>query len=272
MKTVLITGSNSGIGLATSIHLAKKGFFVYATMRNIIKKPNIFNNYKNIKVLQLDLTDENTMIKCIDQIIKDGGRIDVLINNAGYGLWGAFEDIEIDEIKELFETNFFGIINLTNKVLPYMRKQRSGKIINISSLNGKVVFPISGAYSASKHALEAYSEALQLEVSQFGIKVIIIEPGLFKTRFRYNVTDKTRNESSPYKNFYNYIHRKQSLPTGNSTKIIAKKIYKVIKLKNPRLRYCFGKHAKLYIFLRKLMSDRVYERLIQFIIRLNNRT
>ena len=178
----VVTGSSSGIGLATSIALARNGYLTYATMRNLAKRDSIQSiadkQHLRIRVVQLDVTDENSIKSAIQSILSEAGRIDLLVNNAGYVLTGAFEDIGINEIKALYETNVFGVIRVTQAVLPIMRKQGSGRIINISSGAGRIGYPGGSAYVSSKFALEGLSESMAYEIEQFGIKQFWSNQGL----------------------------------------------------------------------------------------------
>src|SRR5215218_2059915 len=173
----IVTGSSGGIGLATSLALARNGYLTYATMRNLAKRDPIQSVADKeglpIRALQLDVTDENSIKKAIQSILSEAGRIDLLVNNAGYGLTGAFEDIGINEIKALYETNLFGVIRVTQAVLPTMRKQGSGRIINISSGAGRIGYPGGSAYVSSKFALEGLSESMAYEIEQFGIRTVL---------------------------------------------------------------------------------------------------
>ena len=186
-KVALVTGSSSGIGYETSLALAREGYTTYATMRDVSKGKKIQDVAKNenlkVKILELDVDKPEQIKSAVEKIIKDEKRIDVLVNNAGYGIFGAVEDVTIDEYKAQFETNLFGVIRLIQEVAPIMRKQADGFIINISSVAGRIGFPGTPAYISSKFALEGLSESLRYELGQFGVKVIIIEPGVIKTNF-----------------------------------------------------------------------------------------
>ena len=184
-KVAIVTGSSSGIGFETSLALAREGYFTYATMRDTTKSNKIkeIAQKENLKIsiLELDVDDEKSVKSAIAQILDQKQRIDVLVNNAGWGLWGCVEDVSVDEFKEQFETNFFSIIRLIQEVAPTMRKQSSGTIVNVSSVVGRIGFPASPAYISSKFALEGLSESLRFEFAPFGVDVIIIEPGVIKT-------------------------------------------------------------------------------------------
>ena len=186
-QVAVVTGSSSGIGFETSLLLARNGIYTYATMRNQSKSEEILTYARKdnlpLKTLHLDVTNKKSILEAIKKIIAEKGRIDILVNNAGYSLLGPLEQLQINEIKEEFETNFFGIIKLIQSVLPTMRKQRYGRIINVSSLAGRIGLPFSSAYVSSKFALEGLTESLGYEIQNFGIHVILIEPGVIRTNF-----------------------------------------------------------------------------------------
>ena len=186
-KVALVTGCSSGIGLETALALARDGFYTFATMRDLTKTEKIEEAIKkenlNVEILELDVDNEESASTAIEAILGKKQRIDVLVNNAGYGMWGTVEDLSVDEFKEQFETNFFSIIRLIHKIAPIMRKQGSGDIVNISSVAGRIGFPVSPAYISSKFALEGLSESLRFELMPFCVNVIIIEPGVIKTNF-----------------------------------------------------------------------------------------
>jgi len=202
-KVVLITGASTGIGFETSITLARNGFRTFATMRNLSKSHKIREIAKKEKlpltVFSLDVNDNTSIQTAIQNVLEVAKRIDVVINNAGYGLFGAIEDLPMDKIIKQFETNFFGMVRVVKSVLPIMRSQRSGTIVNISSMVGRVAMPLNSVYVASKFALEGFSESIRHELSKFGINVILIEPGIVKTRFFDNLQKSTNEASkSPY--------------------------------------------------------------------------
>ncbi len=191
LSVAVVTGSSGGIGLATALALARNGYLTYATMRNIAKRDSIQSvaekQHLPVRTVQLDVTDENSVKNAIQSILSESGRIDLLVNNAGYGLTGAFEDIGMDEIKSLYETNVFGVIRVTQAVLPTMRKQGSGRIINISSGAGRIGYPGGSAYVSSKFALEGLSESMAYEIEQFGIRTVLVEPGFVRPNFGENI-------------------------------------------------------------------------------------
>src|SRR5229473_5093832 len=202
-KVAVVTGSSSGIGFETTLTLARSGFLTYATMRNLGKGETIKSAAAKeglpLRVAQLDVTEDRSINDAIHSIISDVGKIDVLVNNAGYGLNGAFEDLAMEEIKAQYETNLFGVIRVTQAVLPIMREQKSGIIVNISSIGGKMAMPLSSPYIGTKFAVEGLSESIAYDLEPFGIKVVIIEPGAIKTNFDTGmvVAQKNQNPSSP---------------------------------------------------------------------------
>ena len=186
-KIAVVTGSSSGIGFETSLALARDGYFTYATMRDMKKADEIqrITNEESLplKVIELDVDNEESAKNAIGTIIQEKGRIDVLVNNAGWGIWGTGEDVSLEEFREQFETNFFSVVRMIQKVAPIMREQGSGNIVNISSVAGRIGLPASTAYVSSKFAIEGLSESLRYELGPFGVNVIIIEPGVIKTNF-----------------------------------------------------------------------------------------
>ena len=186
-KVALVTGSSSGIGYETSLALAREGYFTYATMRDLKKEAVIKKIAEEenlpLKVIELDVDNDDSVQNAVETIIEEKQRIDVLVNNAGWGIWGTAEDVSIEEFRAQFETNFFSVVRMIQKVAPIMRKQGTGDIVNISSIAGRIGFPVSTAYISSKFAIEGLSESLRYELGPFGIDVIIIEPGVIKTNF-----------------------------------------------------------------------------------------
>jgi short-subunit dehydrogenase len=203
-QVALITGCSSGIGYETALMLARNGFHTFATMRNTKKLDSLEEIIKkerlDLNIRELDVNDDRSIENTINCVKKETNRIDVLINNAGYGLVGFFEDLTLDEIRNQFETNFFGVLNITKKIIPIMRLQKSGIIINVSSGAGQVGFPGISAYVSTKFAIEGFSESLMYELFPYGIKVVIIEPGVIKTNFFRNciVSEHSMKKSSPY--------------------------------------------------------------------------
>ena len=267
----VVTGSSSGIGLATSIALARNGYLTYATMRNLAKRDSIQSiaekQHLPIRTVQLDVTDENSVKNAIQSILSEAGRIDVLVNNAGYGLTGAFEDIEIDEIKALYETNLFGVIRVTQAVLPTMRKQRSGRIINISSGAGRIGYPGGSAYVSSKFALEGLSESMAYEIEQFGIRTVLVEPGFVKTNFGENIAKKAQDPNSPYSQMMIQMksssYRRRMVENASDADLVASVIIEAVTAKEPNLRYLAGEDVQQLVATKKNMSDEEFQKMIR---------
>jgi len=278
-KVAIVTGSSSGIGLETSLLLARNGFFTYATMRNTAKS-NKINELKQkeklpLEVLKLDVTDNKSVNEAIEKVANEQGKIDVLVNNAGYALVGPLEELSIQEFKEQFETNLFGVTRVTQYVLPIMRKQRHGTIVNISSIAGRIGFPLTSAYVSSKFALEGLSESISYELEQFGIKVILIEPGVIKTNFDNNLkigknvsstSTAVNDRNSPYVDITEkrIAGFKPRFENGLPPIEVAKAILNAITSKNiqPELRYLVGNDAFKLMEIRKNKSDREFRRLV----------
>ena len=271
-KIAVITGASSGFGLLTTLELAKKDYLVIATMRNLEKQVDllsqatILNLQQNIKVQQLDVTDPSS-IHNFQLFLQEMNRVDLLINNAGYATGGFVEEIPVEEYRKQFETNFFGAISITQLILPYMRKQKSGKIINISSISGQVGFPGLSPYVSSKYALEGWSESLRLEVKPFGIDVVLIEPGSYNTNIWEVGKQLAENQSdttSPYKEYMDKIqkHINSGSDTFGNPIDVANKIVEIAEAKRTTLRYPIGKGVKFMIFAKKILPWRLWEFLI----------
>jgi NAD(P)-dependent dehydrogenase (short-subunit alcohol dehydrogenase family) len=265
-KVVLITGASSGMGEATAIHLKNAGYIVYACARRIERMKHLEG--KGIYTLKMDISDDTSMVQAIELIIKEQGKIDIIVNNAGYGSYGALEDVLMPEAKYQFEVNLFGMARLIQLVLPYMRRNRYGKIVNISSIGGKIYEPFGCWYHASKYAVEGLSDCLRVEVRDFGIDVIIIEPGGVKTEWAAIMTESLLKTSgdTEYSNLFNgYIKNfknisEQSAAMGAEPDLIAKTIEKSIRVKNPKTRYVVGLGAKPFLFIRSILSDKMYDK------------
>ena len=270
-KVAIVTGSSSGIGLDASVTLAQNGFLTYATMRNLDKssivKAAADKEQLPIKVVQLDVTDDHSVKDAIRDIVSEAKRIDVLINNAGFGLVGAFEDLSIDEIKDQYETNVFGLIRVTQAVLPKMREQKSGIIVNISSGAGLFGYPGGSAYVSSKFAIEGLSESISYELDQFGIKVVLIEPGFIKTNFSnaMAIAKKAQDPSSPYSQMMQKIQTRSNemAKTGSSVDVVTKAILKAVTTERPNLRYLAGKDVETWAANKKTMSDSQFHDMMQ---------
>ena len=265
-KVAIVTGSSSGIGFETSLALAREGYFTYATMRNTTKSDRIkeITQKENLKIsiLELDVDDEKSVKSAIAQILDQKQRIDVLVNNAGWGLWGCVEDVSVDEFKEQFETNFFSIIRLIQEVAPTMRKQSSGTIVNVSSVVGRIGFPASPAYISSKFALEGLSESMRFEFAPFGVDVIIIEPGVIKTDFMKNMKMAKKSElDTVYKDITTKVVSgvKMMVEMGTPPKEVANTIVKAIKDKKPLPRYVVGNDALMFLEAKKSKTDIEFE-------------
>ena len=265
-KVAVVTGTSSGIGFETALALAREGYYTYATMRDVTKSDKIkeIGQKENLEidVLELDVDNENSAKTAIQQILDQKQRIDVLVNNAGWGLWGCVEDVSVDEFRTQFETNFFSIIRLIQEVGPTMRKQGSGTIVNVSSVAGRIGFPASPAYISSKFALEGLSESLRLEMAPFGVNVVIIEPGVIKTNFLNPMKMSKRSESDTvYRDITVKVTSgvKMMAEMGTHPKEVADTIVKAIKNENPLPRYIVGNDASMFLEARKNKTDIEFE-------------
>jgi short-subunit dehydrogenase len=272
-KVAIVTGSSSGIGFETSFTLARNGFHTYATMRNLEGEKTkplteaLKNENLQLQALELDVDNDKSVIDAINTIVDERKRIDVLVNNAGYALGGALEDSSMDEIKVQFETNFFGAVRATKAVLPVMRRQGAGKIVNITSMGGRIAIPLSSSYHGSKFALEGLSESIQYELEPFGIKVILIEPGAVGSNFWRNIkiAKSSSDSDSPYSQFGNKILKayKEMEQNTISPSVVAKTILDAITSNNPQLRYVVGEDAAKTLEARKNMPDNEFGDLIK---------
>jgi NAD(P)-dependent dehydrogenase (short-subunit alcohol dehydrogenase family) len=271
-KVAVVTGTSTGIGYETSLILARNGFLTYATMRNLNKSENIklIATKENlpIHVKQLDVTDDASVKNAVQTILSETGRIDVLVNNAGYVLSGAFEDFAIDEIKAQYETNVFGLIRTTQAVLPTMRKQKSGIIVNISSAAGRFGYPSGSAYVSTKFAIEGLSESMSYELEPFGIKVVVVEPGVIRTNIFNSVVvaKKSQDPNSPYS------HIMQKMATGfedmlkntsSSADLVAKVVLRAVTNENPNLRYLAGNDVEMWLDSKRNMPDEEFYKMMK---------
>jgi len=267
-KVAVVTGSSSGIGYETSLLLAKNGYHTYASMRHLDKSSRIKEIAKKdnlpVEVLQLDVADDKSVTDAISEISNKQGRIDVLVNNAGYGFMGSVEDSTLDEIKAQFETNFFGAIRVMQKVIPIMRKQKTGTIVNVSSIAGRIGFPMGSAYVSSKFALEGLSESMSYELKQFGIKIILIEPGVINTNFAFVTPKKVSDTNSSYSQLMNKLEENlfSTIANGTSPKEVANVILRAITEASPEHRYLVGNDALELINARKNSTDEEFEKII----------
>jgi len=265
-KVAVVTGTSSGIGFETALALAREGYYTYATMRDTKKSDKIQELAKKenlkIDVLELNVDDENSVKTAIQKILEQKQRIDVLVNNAGWGLWGCVEDVSVDEFKAQFDTNFFSIIRLIQEVGPTMRKQSSGTIVNVSSVVGRIGFPASPAYISSKFALEGLSESLRFELAPFGVNVVIIEPGVIKTNFMKNMKMAEKSESDTvYRDITVKVVSgvKMMAEMGTHPKEVADTIVKATKEEKPLPRYVVGNDASMFLEAKKNKTDIEFE-------------
>ena len=263
-KVALVTGSSSGIGYETSLALAREGYFTYATMRDLKKEAVIKKIAEEenlpLKVIELDVDNDDSVQNAVETIIEEKQRIDVLVNNAGWGIWGTAEDVSIEEFRAQFETNFFSIVRMIQKVAPIMRKQGTGDIVNISSIAGRIGFPVSTAYISSKFAIEGLSESLRYELGPFGIDVIIIEPGVIKTNF-FDSMKTAKKADDAYKEITEKVISgvKMMAEMGTPPKEVANVIIKSLKEEKPLPRYVVGNDAAMFLEAKKMKTDIEFE-------------
>jgi NAD(P)-dependent dehydrogenase (short-subunit alcohol dehydrogenase family) len=274
-NVALVTGSSSGIGFETALLLARNGFKTYASMRDLKKSKDITqiaNKEKlPLQVVQLDVIDHKSIREAIDKVVEEDKRIDVLVNNAGYGLLGALEDLSIEEIKAQFETNFFGAIRVTQQVLPVMRKQKSGgTIVNISSVGGRMGIPSLSAYHSTKFALEGLSESISYELEPFGIRVVLIEPGFIRTNIMNSsiIAKKAQDLNSPYFSLTQQLEKSfksamENTSASSPPEEVAKVVLQAITSDSPKLRYAVGNDAASLIQAKTTMSDTEFGGLIK---------
>jgi NAD(P)-dependent dehydrogenase (short-subunit alcohol dehydrogenase family) len=274
-KVAVVTGSSTGIGYETSLILARNGFLTYATMRNLNKSENIKSvatkENLSIRIKQLDVTDDVSVKNAIQSISSEAGHIDVLVNNAGYGLNGAFEDLGMDEIKAQYETNVFGLIRTTQAVLPIMRRQKSGTIVNISSGVGRFGLPSGSAYVSTKFAVEGLSESMSYELEPFGIKVLIVEPGVIRTNFGDGmiVAKKSQDPNSPYSQMMQKVATGfgEMMKNASSPAVVANVVLNAIRDENPSLRYLAGGDVEKWLGgKRKEADEELYKMMKQNMI------
>ncbi len=272
-KVVLITGCSSGLGRATAIHLAQKGWTVYATARKVADLADV--ERAGCRTLALDVNDEASMEAAVAAIEAEHGAIGVLVNNAGYSQSGAVEAVPLARVRAQFETNVFGLVRLTQLVLPKMRAQRWGRIVNVSSMGGKLVFPGGGFYHATKYAVEALSDALRFEVRGFGIDVVVIEPGLIKSGFAEAAVSQMKLDgdlAGAYDAFHVAVAKgtKEVYEKGPFAKLagvpddVARTIARAITVKRPKTRYTVSASAKLFLAQRAMLSDRAWDWMMSF--------
>ena len=259
-KVVLITGASSGIGKAIAFFLQKKGYIVYGTSRNPKNiEPLTFH------LIALDVLNNKSIIEAINLVIKKEGKLDVLVNNAGMGMTGSVEDTPTEEMRKVFNTNFFGAIDVMKAVLPQMRIQNSGIIINITSIAGYMGLPYRGVYSATKGALEIITEAARIEIKNFGIDIVNVAPGDFATNIAFSRYHTPVFENSAYKENYqaNLDLIDAHVDRGMNPSEMAKKVFKIINTKKPKIHYKVGSNMeKFSIVLKRILPDKIYEKLL----------
>lgn len=270
-----MTGCSTGIGRATALEAAARGHRVFASARRFESVSDLAG--KGITPLALDVTDPPSIGEAVEKVLRAADRIDALVNNAGYGQYGAVEDVSPDEWRAQFEVNVFGALAVLRAVLPAMREARGGTVVNVSSVAGRVAVPFAGAYSASKHALEAISDALRVELSPWGIRVVLVEPGPISTRFGDRAREATARilgVPGPYSRFYADAERasNRELQMGKRTpEVVARVIVGAIESKRPRTRYRVAPLARILVPLKSLATDRFLDRRMKKILRLPDR-
>ena len=268
----MITGCSSGIGWTTAEHLAERGWTVYATARNVEAIAPL--EARACRLLPLDVTDEGSMRRAVEEVERAEGAVGMLVNNAGYSQSGAVEDVPMEKVRRQFETNVFGSVRMCQLVLPGMREQGFGRIINLSSMGGKLTFPGAGFYHATKYAVEAISDALRFEVRGFGVEVVVIEPGLIRTGFGQTAVDSMGEDAAgtgPYAGFEAAVARvtrenyeKGPLARlGGNPETVAETIERAISAARPRSRYAVTPSAHLLIWLHRLLPDRIWDALLR---------
>jgi short-subunit dehydrogenase len=272
-KVAVVTGSSSGIGFETSLTLARNSFYTYATMRKLEEEKSkpltdaAKNENLQLQVMELDVDNDKSVTNAINTIVDERKRIDVLVNNAGYALGGALEDTSMNEVKAQFETNFFGAVRVMQAVIPVMRKQRTGKVVNITSMGGRISIPLSAFYHGSKFALEDLSESIQYELEPFGIKIILIEPGAVGSNFWKNIkiAKLSSNTNSLYTQLGNRMSKafKEMEQNAIHPSKVAKTILDAVTSDNPQLRYIVGDDAARMMEARKNISDTKFGNLIK---------
>ena len=260
-RTVLVTGASAGIGKSTVERLLREGYTVYAAARRV-------ENMRDLEdlgavALKMDVTREEDLVAVVERITAEHGGVDVLVNNAGFGLFGAMEDISLDDARYQFEVNLFGLARLTQLVLPHMREQRAGKIVNVSSVAGKVYTPLGSWYHATKHALEGWSDCLRWELKRFGIDVVIVEPGLIRTEFGGIAFSPIaeRSADTPYAEIAGKMTSRmdRSGSHGSPPTVIANAISKALRARRPKTRYIAGQYAHPVLLARTLFTDRMFD-------------
>jgi len=277
-KVIVITGASSGIGLLTTVELARRGHTVVATMRDLTRRTRLDEALAaagvsgGVECRRLNVTEFGSIPGVVEEIVRDRGRIDVLVNNAGFAVAGFSEDLKMEEIRMQLETNFFGHVAMTKAVIPVMRKQGSGHIIMISSIAGRAAAPVTGAYAASKFALEGWSEWLRIELRSLGIRVVLVEPGAFQTDIwernahlgEFAVSPQSPNHERG-KRFTEVVRTKVH---KRDARVVAELIARIAETPNPKLRYRIGTDAHIQFWLRAILPWKAYERMIERVMRI----
>ena len=271
-RVAIVTGASSGIGEAIARALHVRGFRVYAAARRVDRMSALAG--AGIEVRPLDVTDDASMVAFVDGVIAEAGQIDVLVNNAGYGSYGALEDVPMDEARRQFDVNVFGLARLTQLVLPHLRARGSGRIINISSMGGKIYEPLGSWYHATKFAVEGLSDSLRMELAPFGIHVVVIEPGAIKTEWAGISAENVRKQSAdgPYAKQAGQVAAVLDAGSGETARgsaptVVAEAVVKAATASRPRTRYAVGLGAKPMLFARRVLPDRGFDTVMRLIYR-----
>lgn len=263
-KVAIITGASAGMGKSTAFKLHEKGYKVYGMARRTEKMNDLKD--KGMEVLSLDLTKDESIVQAVNNVLEKEGRIDVLINNAGYGSYGSVEEVPIEEAKRQFEVNIFGLARITQLVIPTMRAQNSGRIVNISSMGGKIYTPFGAWYHATKFALEGWSDCLRLELKPFGIDVVVVEPGGIQTEWGDIAMDSLVKVSGngPYANMVNkFLAGSDNMKSKlTAVGVLGEEISTAATVNNPKTRYLKGYMAKPMVTMRKWLSDKTFDKLL----------
>lgn len=267
-KTVFITGTSSGIGLATALYFYELGWNVIATMRNPDKRTTLLHEKGLPDLVHLDVMDADSIQAAIKYAVDKYQRIDVLVNNAGYAVYGPFEASTLEQIKKQYETNVFGLLETTRAVLPIFRAQKAGVVVNVTSMGGRIGFPLYSIYNSTKWAIEGFSEALQYELRSHNIRVKVIEPGVIKTDFYDRSLDRSESEfaSSAYRDILQRAQKslgEGAMSGGSSADVVARAIYQAAYDLSSRLRYPVGADAKLVNFIRKLLPEKLFFKVLE---------
>ncbi|KOV79362.1 oxidoreductase [Nocardia sp. NRRL S-836] len=262
MKVALVTGASSGIGEATALALHEAGYTVYAAARRTQRMEGLAQ--RGIRVLAMDVTEDGSMVAGVERVIAEAGRVDLLVNNAGYGSYGAFEDVPLAEGRYQFEVNVFGLARLVQLVVPHMRAAGSGRIVNVSSVGGRIYEPLGGWYHSTKFAVEGLSDSLRLELKPFGIDVVVIQPGAIKTEWGGIAVENLRKTSGQgaYRDQVKALAALFSqTERGSEPRVIADVIVTAARARRPRTRYAAGFGARPILFARRVLPDRAFDAL-----------